>query len=99
MTSRETCTNSPWASTSSTGILAFMLKDSSFWTTLDLKPKPAMMLGDIYAINMAYPKKLRYYEYYYYDYYEFIQKVLLQRDAQRLSPKVLGLKNKMDAGL
>lgn len=52
----------------------------------------AMMLGVIYALNLAYPKELRYY-------YEFIQKVLLQMDGERLSPKVLGLKNKMNAGL
>lgn len=49
----------------------------------------AMMLGVIYAPNMAYPEELRYF-------YEFIQKVLLQMDG---SPKVLGLKNKMHAGL
>lgn len=52
----------------------------------------AMMTGIIYAMNMAYPKELRYY-------YEFIQKVLLQMNGDRLSPKVLGLNNKMDAGL
>ena len=52
----------------------------------------AIMLGVIYTLNMAYPKELRYY-------YEFIQKVLLQMDGERLSPKVLGLKNKIHAGL
>ncbi|KAL3061987.1 hypothetical protein OYC64_009997 [Pagothenia borchgrevinki] len=48
----------------------------------------AIMLRVIYTLNM----ELRYY-------YEFIQKVLLQMDGERLSPKVLGLKNKIHAGL
>lgn len=37
----------------------------------------ALMLGVIYALNLAYPKELRYY-------YEFIQKVLLRMDGERL---------------
>lgn len=52
----------------------------------------AMMLGVIYALNMAYPKELRYY-------YEFLQKVLFRMDAEKLSPQILGLRNKIDAGL
>lgn len=52
----------------------------------------AMMLGVIYVLNMAYSKELNYS-------YEFIQKVLLQMDGERLSRKVLGLKNKLIAGL
>ncbi|XP_028297007.1 uncharacterized protein LOC114458826 [Gouania willdenowi] len=51
----------------------------------------AMMLGVIYALNMTYPKELRYY-------YEFIQKVLMQMERGKLSPRVLGLRNKMIAG-
>uniref|UniRef100_A0A8C9ZMY9 Uncharacterized protein n=1 Tax=Sander lucioperca TaxID=283035 RepID=A0A8C9ZMY9_SANLU len=51
-----------------------------------------MMLVVMYVLNMAYPKELKYF-------YEFIQKVLLQMDGERLSPKVLGLKNKIIAGL
>lgn len=49
------------------------------------------MLGVIYALNLAYPKELRYY-------YEFIQKVLMGLDGEKLSPKVLGLKNKIATG-
>lgn len=52
----------------------------------------AVMLGVIYALNLAYPKELRHY-------YEFIQKVLMQMDGEKLSPKVLGLKNKVSVGL
>uniref|UniRef100_A0A8C9W8T6 Uncharacterized protein n=1 Tax=Scleropages formosus TaxID=113540 RepID=A0A8C9W8T6_SCLFO len=52
----------------------------------------AMMLGVIYALNMAYPKHLKYY-------YEFIQKVLFRMDSERRSPRILGLKNKISAGL
>lgn len=52
----------------------------------------ALMLGVIYALNLAYPKLLRHY-------YEFIQKVLMGMDGEKLSPKVLGLKNKIGVGL
>lgn len=52
----------------------------------------AVMLGVIYALNLAYPKELRHY-------YEFIQKVLMGMDGEKLSPKVLGLKNKIGVGL
>lgn len=52
----------------------------------------AMMLGVIYALNLAYPKELRHY-------YEFIQKVLMEMDGEKLSPKVLGIKNKISVGL
>lgn len=52
----------------------------------------AMILGVIYALNMAYYKELKYF-------YELIKKVLLQMCDERLSPRVLGLKNKIYAGL
>lgn len=52
----------------------------------------AVMLGVIYALNLAYPKELRHY-------YEFIQKVLMQMDGEKLSPRILGLKNKIIVGL
>ncbi|KAJ3609607.1 hypothetical protein NHX12_024127, partial [Muraenolepis orangiensis] len=52
----------------------------------------AIMPGVIYTLNWSYPKELRYY-------HESIQKVLLQIDGERLSPKVLGLKNQIHAGL
>ncbi|XP_070847350.1 uncharacterized protein [Chaetodon trifascialis] len=51
-----------------------------------------VMLGVIYALNLAYPNELRHY-------YEFIQKVLMGMDGEKLSPKVLGLKNKIGVGL
>ncbi|XP_051507750.1 uncharacterized protein LOC127414073 isoform X2 [Myxocyprinus asiaticus] len=52
----------------------------------------AVMLGAIYALNLAYPKELKYY-------YEFIQKVLMQMVSERLSSKVQGLKNKISVRL
>lgn len=48
----------------------------------------AVMLGVIYALNLAYPKDLRHY-------YEFIQKLLMQMDGEKLSARILGLKNKI----
>ncbi|KAF7691454.1 hypothetical protein HF521_011751, partial [Silurus meridionalis] len=47
----------------------------------------ALMLGVVYALNLSDPKELKYY-------YKFMQKVLLAVDGGKLSPKVLGLKNK-----
>lgn len=52
----------------------------------------AVMLGVIHTLNLAYPKELRHY-------YEIIQKVLMKMDGEKLSPKVLGLKNKIGVGL
>lgn len=52
----------------------------------------AVMLGVIHTLNLAYPKEQR-------RCYEFIQKVLIQMDGEKLSPKVLGLKNKIGVGL
>lgn len=51
-----------------------------------------VMLRVIYALNLAYPKELRHY-------YKFIQKVLMQMDGEKLSPRILGLKNKIGVGL
>lgn len=48
-----------------------------------------LMLGVIYALNLAYPKQLKYY-------YEFVQKVLLRLESGKLSPKVLNLANKLN---
>lgn len=48
----------------------------------------ALLLGVIYALNLSYPKELKYY-------YEFIQKVLMQMEGGKLSARVLGLKNKI----
>ncbi|XP_071316049.1 uncharacterized protein [Trachinotus anak] len=53
----------------------------------------AVILGVIYALNLAYPKELRYYS------FKFIQKVLLRMDGERLSPRVLGQQNKISVGL
>ena len=52
----------------------------------------AVILGVIHALNLAYPKELRHF-------YEFTQKVLVQMDGEKLSPKVLGLKNKIGVRL
>uniref|UniRef100_A0A8C5PBT4 Uncharacterized protein n=1 Tax=Leptobrachium leishanense TaxID=445787 RepID=A0A8C5PBT4_9ANUR len=53
----------------------------------DVATACSMMLRIIYALNLAYPKDLRYT-------FETIQKIFMELDANKLSSKVQVLKNK-----
>uniref|UniRef100_A0A3Q1D0P6 Uncharacterized protein n=1 Tax=Amphiprion ocellaris TaxID=80972 RepID=A0A3Q1D0P6_AMPOC len=48
----------------------------------------AMLLGLIYALNLAYPKPLRFT-------FEVLQKILMQLDQHKMSPKVYNLYSKL----
>lgn len=58
-------------------------------TTLGNFPRAsAMLMGLMYALNLAYPKELRYT-------FEAFQKLFLKLDCSKLSPKLNSLKSKL----
>ncbi|TWW77734.1 hypothetical protein D4764_12G0011240 [Takifugu flavidus] len=69
--------------------VSIVMEGMEVLTALGTFPRAgSMLVGLIYAGTLAYPKELRYTS-------EVFQKVLLELDCSKLSPKVNSLKNKL----
>ncbi|KAJ8382601.1 hypothetical protein SKAU_G00033790 [Synaphobranchus kaupii] len=65
-----------------------MIEGTEVLQGLDVPRACALLMGLIYALNLSYPRELKYT-------CEVFQKVFLKLDGQKCSPKVTSLKQKL----
>ncbi|KAI3377763.1 hypothetical protein L3Q82_008906 [Scortum barcoo] len=65
-----------------------ILEGTEVLTDVDIPRACALLMGLIYAINLSYPKALK-------NTFEVFQKIFLELDDLKASPKVMLLKNKL----
>ncbi len=74
---------------SKTAVFSIVLEGSKVLCKCENTAKAcALLMGLIYALNLQYPSKLKYT-------FEVFQKLFLELDGLKLSPKVRSLKNKL----
>ncbi|XP_062864816.1 sterile alpha motif domain-containing protein 3-like [Trichomycterus rosablanca] len=76
------------ASTSDPASATIVIEGTEVLRGLDLPRACALLMGLIYALNLSYPRQLRHT-------FEVFQKLLLELDGLKASPKVMSLKQKL----
>lgn len=76
------------ATTSDPSSATLVIEGAAVLEVLDVPRACALLMGLIYALNLSYPKQLR-------NTFEVFQKIFLELDGLKASPKVMSLKSKL----
>ncbi|KAL3969274.1 olfactory receptor [Sarotherodon galilaeus] len=76
------------ATTSDPASARIILEGTEVLADLDVPRACALLMGLIYALNLSYPKELK-------NTFEVFQKIFLELDDLKASPKVMSLKSKL----
>lgn len=76
------------ATTSDPANARIILEGTEVLADLDVPRACALLMGLIYALNLSYPKELK-------NTFEVFQKIFLELDDLKASPKVMSLKSKL----
>lgn len=76
------------ATTAEPATARIMIEGTEVLEDMNVPRACAMLMGLIYALNLSYPKQLK-------NTFEVFQKVFLELDGLKASPKVMSLKSKL----